>query len=140
MTQSGNIFYERKLVKRDSTIILILGDILAIALVTVIGFASHGETGLSFLPRMSTTLMPLLIGWFLIAPFLGLFDPAVTSNPRQSWRPFVALVFAGPLAALLRAFLLNTVVIPIFGVVLSASAGLGMTVWRMIWWWIKHEK
>ena len=45
---------------------LILGDTLAIAILTVIGFASHAETGLSFIPRMGTTFFPLVIGWFLI--------------------------------------------------------------------------
>ena len=48
--------------------ILVLGDILAILTVTIIGFASHGEGGVSFLPRMAAAFFPLLIGWFLLAP------------------------------------------------------------------------
>ncbi len=112
---------------------LILGDILAIAIVTVIGFATHGQAELSLLPRMLATFGPLTLAWFLVAPFFGLFTPEVTVNPRQLWRPFGAMVFAGPLAALLRALLLNTVVIPIFAVVLTGFAGLGMVVWRAIW-------
>lgn len=113
---------------------LILGDLLAIALVTVIGFATHGQTDLSFIPRMLTTFGPVTLAWFLVAPFLGLFRPEITVNPRQLWRPFVAMVFAGPLAALLRALLLNSVVIPVFAVVLTGSAGLGMVAWRGLWW------
>lgn len=112
---------------------LILGDLLAIALVTVIGFATHGETDFSLLPRMLTTFLPMSVAWFLVAPFLGLFQPEITGNSRQLWRPFLGMVFAGPLAALLRAFLLNTVVIPIFAIVLSGFAGLGMLAWRLIW-------
>ncbi len=119
---------------------LILGDVVAIALVTVIGFASHGESGLEFFPRMLTTFLPVSAAWFVVAPFLGLFRSEVTATPRQLWRPFLAMVFAGPLAALLRAFLLNTVVIPIFVVVLSGSAGLGMLVWRALWWLLSREK
>jgi hypothetical protein len=122
------------------THLLILGDVLVISVVTVIGFATHGEAGVSLLPRMLTTFLPLTLGWFLIAPLLGLFNPEVVSNLRQLWRPVFAMVFAGPLAALLRAILLNTVVIPIFGVVLSGSAGLGMLVWRMLWWWLQRKK
>jgi len=118
---------------------LLFGDLLAIALVTVIGFATHGQTELALLPRMLTTFLPVSAAWFLVAPFLGLFRPDITANPRQLWRPFLAMVFAGPLAALLRAFLLNTVVIPIFAVVLSGSAGLGMIVWRAIWWWLNKR-
>ncbi len=112
---------------------LIFGDMLAIAFVIVIGFATHGETDFSFLPRMLTTFGPLALAWLLVAPFLGLFQSEITSNWRQLWRPFLAMVFAGPLAALLRAFLLNTVVIPIFAMVLSGSAGLGMFAWRVVW-------
>ena len=120
--------------------ILVAGDILAIAVVTVIGFATHGEAGVALVPRMLTTFGPLTLGWFLLAPFLGLFTPEITSAPRQLWRPVLVMVFAGPLAALLRAVLLNTVVIPVFGVVLSGSAGVGMLVWRALWYWLKRSK
>ena len=47
---------------------LILGDLLAIAVITVIGFASHGETDTSFLPRMAATFVPMAVSWFLLAP------------------------------------------------------------------------
>ncbi len=119
---------------------LVAGDLLAIALVTVIGFATHGETDLALVPRMFTTFGPVVFGWFLVAPFLGLYQPEVTANPRQLWRPFLAMTLAGPLAALLRALLLNSVVIPVFGVVLSCSAGLGMVIWRTLWWWLTLKK
>ena len=119
---------------------LVAGDVLAISVVTIIGFATHGEAGAALLPRMLTTFAPLTLGWFLIAPFLGLFNPEITSAPRQLWRPALAMIFAGPLAALLRAVLLNTVVIPIFGIVLSGSAGLGMLLWRALWCWLKRSK
>jgi hypothetical protein len=119
---------------------LIAGDLVAIAIVTVIGFFTHGETGTALLPRMLTTFIPLSIGWFLIAPFLGLYTPEMTTNMRQQWRALLAMAFAGPLAVLLRALLLNTVVIPIFAVVLSASAGLVMLVWRLLWLWLRYYK
>lgn len=118
---------------------LTIGDLIAIAVVTVIGFATHGQAGLSLLPRMLTTFVPVTLAWFLLAPFLGLFQPGITSNPRQLWRPLLVMIFAGPLAALLRAFLLNTVVIPVFAIVLSGSAGLGMVAWRAIWWWFQQR-
>ena len=113
--------------------ILILGDILAILTVTIIGFASHGEGGVSFLPRMAATFFPLLIGWFLLAPFIGLFQTDITSNTRQLWRPILAMIFAAPLAAVLRGLLLNAPIIPIFAVVLGATSALGMVVWRTIY-------
>ncbi len=113
--------------------LLILGDLLAIAIVTVIGFATHGKTDLAVLPRMLATFVPLSLAWFLTAPWLGLFDARITDSPRQLWRAPLAMLFAGPLAALLRAVWLNSVVIPVFGVVLTGSAGLGMLAWRALW-------
>ncbi|MFO7583087.1 MAG: DUF3054 family protein, partial [Anaerolineales bacterium] len=66
---------------KNYRIILILGDVFSLALVTVIGFATHGQTDLALLPRMMTTFLPLLAGWFLLAPFLNLFNPETTQNP-----------------------------------------------------------
>jgi hypothetical protein len=57
---------------------LILGDSLAILIVTIIGFASHGEANTWLLPRMAAVFFPLTIGWFLLAPFLELFQPEIT--------------------------------------------------------------
>jgi len=113
--------------------ILILGDILAILIVTIIGFATHGEAGLSFIPRMAAAFFPLLMAWFLLSPFLGLFQAEITSNPKQLWRPILAMFFAGPFAAILRGILLSAPVIPIFAVVLSATSAFGMLVWRGIY-------
>ncbi len=117
--------------------ILILGDILIIALVTIIGFATHGEVRAgrfaaspSILPRMAAVFFPLAISWFVLAPALGLFQQETVSNPRQLWRPALGALFAAPLATILRGFLLNAPVIPIFAVVLAATSAFGMVVWR----------
>lgn len=115
---------------------LILGDLLAIALVTFIGFATHGEANVSFLPRMAAMYFPLSISWFLLAPALGLFRREITFNPKQLWRPALAAFFAAPLAAVLRGFLLNAPIIPIFAAVLAATSALGMVIWRLIWYWL----
>src|SRR5512139_3774465 len=100
--------------------ILILGDILAIALVTVIGFVTHRETDVSVLPRVAALFFPLLISWFFLAPSLGLFRTQMTADARQLWRPALAMAFAAPFAAVLRGLLLNAPIIPIFAVALSA--------------------
>jgi len=119
---------------------LILGDILSIAVVTLIGFATHGETDLSFLPRFLATYFPLSISWFLLAPGFGLFQPEITSNPKGLWRPALAMLFAAPLAALLRAIVLNTVVIPVFGIALGATSALGMVLWRGFYFLLSRSK
>ena len=119
--------------------VLILGDILAIGFITLIGFATHGETGLAFLPRMAATFFPLVIGWFLLAPRLGLFQDEVIHNARQLWRPALAALFAAPLAAVLRGLMLNTPIIPIFAVVLGVISALGMVVWRALYFLLNRK-
>jgi hypothetical protein len=78
-----------------------ISDAVAIALVTFAGFAFHGETDASILPRFLLSYVPLTVAWFIIAPLLGLYQPEITSNPKQLWRPALAMIFAAPLAALL---------------------------------------
>ncbi|SRR5581483_1038439 len=110
--------------------ILILGDLVAIAIVTIIGFATHGESNVSFLPRMAAAFFPLCLSWFLLAPWFGLFDDEIIQSPRQLWRPALAMSFAGPLAVVLRGLILNASILSIFAVVLSATSALGMMIWR----------
>ena len=124
---------------KHSKSILILGDILAIGLVTIIGFATHGEAGLSFLPRMAAALFPLMVAWFLLAPWFGLFQDNVIHNARQLWRPAAAALFAAPLAAVLRGFLLNAPIIPIFAVVLGVTTAFGMILWRGVYFLLKQN-
>ena len=118
---------------------LIIGDILAIGLLTIIGFVTHGETDLSFLPRMAATFFPLMIGWFLLAPRLGLFQDEVIYNARQLWRPALTALFSASLAAVLRGFILNAPIIPIFAVILGGTSALGMVIWRALYFLLNRR-
>jgi hypothetical protein len=119
---------------RNSKSTLITGDIIVLAVITIIGFVSHGETELSLVPRMLTTFFPLVVSWFLIAPWLGLFDAQITSKPKQLWRAPLAMLLAAPMTVILRATMLNTVALPLFTLILGGSAALGLLVWRAIWY------
>ncbi|NOT04813.1 MAG: DUF3054 domain-containing protein [Anaerolineales bacterium] len=116
--------------------ILIIGDIIEIAILTFIGFATHGEAGVSFIPRMGASFFPLLIGWFLVAPWLGLFDEQVNSNPKLLWRVLLAMLFVVPLAAVLRSTLLHSAVQPLFVLILGSTNALGMLIWRGVYLFI----
>lgn len=120
--------------------LLIIGDILVIAILTIVGFAMHDETDLSFIPRMGTTFFPLLIAWFLIAPWFGLFDNQVILNQKNLWRIAVALLFATPFATTLRSAILNNAVLPLFVLILSGSTALGMIAWRWIYILVSKRK
>lgn len=112
---------------------LILGDLVAIAIVTVIGFATHGETGTSFLPRMAAAFIPVSVSWFLLAPWFGVFNEQVISDRKLLWRVPVAMLFAAPLAVTLRAAILGTNAIPIFTLVLGSTSAFGMFLWRWLY-------
>src|SRR5687767_10119163 len=113
--------------------VLYAGDALSIAALTLIGFAIHGEMNISFLPRMGAAFVPLVISWFLLAPWFGLFQQETISNLQQLWRPALAMIFAAPLAAVLRGFILHMPVLPIFAAVLAGTSALGMVIWRVLY-------
>ncbi len=112
---------------------LVLGDFAALLIVTLVGFLSHGEFSTAFLPRMAAALFPLLAGWYLLAPCLRLFEDSVTRRPSELWRPAFTMLFAGPLAAILRGLLLQASVIPTFAVVLTTTGAVALTLWRLVW-------
>ncbi len=117
--------------------VLIVGDILAILVTTLIGFATHGELKSEFLLRMVAAIVPLTVAWFLIAPWLGLFQPEIISNPKQLWRPVLAMIFAAPLAVVFRGLILNSAILPIFAIVFGATSALGVVIWRGIYSFLK---
>ena len=120
--------------------VLILGDILTILLITLIGFATHGELNTYFITRMSALFFPLIIAWFLLSPWFGLFQTEIIPNPKQLWRPALAMLFAAPLAAVLRGLILNAPIIPIFVVVLAATSAFGMVLWRGIYFLLNRNR
>jgi hypothetical protein len=112
--------------------ILIMGDLAAMAVVTIIGFATHDEAQASALPRMAALYLPLAASWFLLAPWFGLFRGEVAADIRQVWRPGLAMIFAVPAAVVVRGMILSGVVLPLFGVIFAGTCALGMVLWRAV--------
>jgi len=110
------------------------GDVITLAVVTLVGFASHNELG-SAGARMLTTFIPLLAAWLLVAPHLGAFDLQRSTEFRQLWRPFWAMVLAAPLAGWMRGAWLNAPILPVFVVILGGISALALFVWRLIYCW-----
>ena len=61
------------------------------------------------------------------------------SDVKQLWRPVLAMVFAAPLAAVLRGLILNAPIIPIFAVVLAGTSAFAMLVWRWLYFFINRK-
>jgi hypothetical protein len=120
--------------------VLAAGDIVALTLVTLIGFGSHGELSGGFLARMAAVLVPLCSGWFLLAPWLGLFDRSRPARAHDLWRPAFVMLFAGPMAAVLRGIVLGVPVLPLFALVLSATSTLGLVLWRAVYLLLSRDR
>lgn len=121
--------------QRKNYYLLHVGDISAITLVTIIGFASHGSLDTAGL-RLLTTFVPLLVAWYLISPFLGVFQSDVVADWHKIWKPGLAMIFAAPFAAWLRAILLDTTTSWVFILVLAAVSAAGIILWRGLYWFI----
>ena len=116
---------------------LYAGDILTLLVTTLIGFATHDELRPEFLLRMVAAIIPLTIAWFLLAPWFGLFQPEIIANPKQLWRPVLAMLFAAPLAGVFRGLILQVDIVPIFIIVFGATSAFGMVLWRgmyLLWY------
>jgi hypothetical protein len=111
--------------------VLVVGDIVVLAAVTLFGFASHGSLDSAGV-RMLTTFLPLLAGWFAAAPFLGVYHPETAAHLVDLWRPAWAMLLAAPLATWLRALWLGTPVVPVFVAVLGGIALLALVAWRLV--------
>lgn len=112
--------------------VLILGDVFTFAITTGIGFAFHETLGSASL-RFLATFLPILAGWLLVAPALGVFDRDHSRNFRQLWRPVWATFLAAPLAAWLRGLWLVSVISPIFVLGLGGINMLAILIWRSLY-------
>lgn len=112
---------------------VLAGDIITLALVTLVGFATHNELGTAGF-RLFTTFIPLLAAWLLVAPHLRAFDPWCLTHPAQLWRPLWAMILAAPLAGWLRGVWLNAPIQPVFVFVLGGVSSLALFVWRGFFW------
>ncbi|MGB5845665.1 MAG: DUF3054 domain-containing protein [Anaerolineales bacterium] len=108
---------------------LFIGDMLTLAIVTIIGFASHGTADTAG-TRMLTTFLPLAAAWFLIAPHLKVYESQIVFDWRQLWRPFWSMVLAAPMAAWMRGMILNAPILPLFVIILGGVSAVGILAWR----------
>jgi hypothetical protein len=113
--------------------ILILGDTFTLAIFNFVGFAFHGETDISFLPRMAAVFFPVLVSWFVLVPWFGLLDEQLASQPKSLWRVPLAMLFAAPLAVIFRSAILETPALPLFTLILGVTNAFGMLIWRGVY-------
>jgi hypothetical protein len=118
---------------------LIFGDVLALLIVTVIGFMTH-DTLFTAGIRFVATLVPTLVAWFVYAALFGALRVKNTLEPRDLWRVAVAMVLAAPLMGWLRAeWLARDAISWVFVAVFAAVGTLGMLIWRGVWLYLARR-
>ncbi len=113
----------------SALLVLCIGDGLVLGLVTLAGFATHGELATAGF-RLLTTFLPLAAAWALISPWLGVFDHQYSLSFNQLWRPVLAMLLAAPMAGWLRGVWLGAPIVPSFVLVLGAVSAGGLLIWR----------
>jgi hypothetical protein len=119
-----------------SGVFLWVGDLAVIAIITLVGFASHGEI-LAAGWRMLTTFLPLTAAWLVVGLPAGLFDVTLAKRADQLWRSAWGMVVAAPLAVLLRSLFLELrPIMPVFGFVIMGVSVIAILIWRIVFFWL----
>jgi len=114
---------ERRLVR-----LAITGDVVVLVALTVVGFVTHGT--LDEITRLIVTTLGALIGWFVVAPWFGVYGTEVLTKPGQVWRVALTWIVAAPLAVFLRGWILGIDISTTFILTVGAINGAALAVWR----------
>jgi hypothetical protein len=118
---------------RQSVILLVIGDILCFLIFSLVGTSSHGETtGPSSIGRIVLVALPFMAGWFLVAPFLGLYRKELMAAPRaMATRTAIAWIPAWVISMILRGiFFDHGVPAPAFMLISFAFNLAILEIWR----------
>lgn len=124
--------------KKSTLITLLVGDLIALLLVTLVGISSHNEQ-LSFY-RTAVNFLPLVIAWLIVSPWFGAYDANMISSPKRILQILLAVFVCTPFAAVLRGMILNTAVQTSFVLVFALTNTVGIGLWRSIWVFLHQRK
>jgi len=111
---------------------LIVGDACMFLIFATVGRASHHEAaGIDAFWLIMQTAAPFAIGWFVVAPFFGIYRESVTASMRTMlMRTALAWVCAWPVGMLLRWLFTQEAPPVSFAIVVLVANLLFLTVWR----------
>lgn len=113
--------------------ILAIGDALVFLAFAAIGRGSHGEaSGLAAIPQVIETALPFIVGWFLVAPWLGAYRRELAANPRKmAGRTLLAWVCSWPVTMALWGIFVDHGIPPLsFATVTLLFNAVLLLVWR----------
>ncbi|NOK60293.1 MAG: DUF3054 domain-containing protein [Chloroflexi bacterium AL-W] len=124
------------------TVALVSGDIASFFVFAMIGLASHrGITSLVNIPDLAITAAPFALGWFIVAPFTGVFKPAITSRLRSMLTRTALTWVGGCLIGLVVRALINQSGVPplTFALITFTTILLILSAWRGSFAWFVNR-
>jgi FlaA1/EpsC-like NDP-sugar epimerase len=111
---------------------LIVGDACMFLIFSAVGRASHHEAaGLDAFLLIVQTAAPFAFGWFVVAPFFGVYRQSVTGSARSMLlRTALAWLCAWPAGLLLRWLFTQQVPPVSFAIVTLLANLLFLGIWR----------
>jgi FlaA1/EpsC-like NDP-sugar epimerase len=121
---------------------LVLGDACSFFIFAAVGRASHDEAaGLAAFFLVAQTAAPFALGWFVVAPFFGVYRRANTSGVRSMLlRTALAWVCAWPVGLLLRGIFRSEIPPVSFAIVTLIANMVFLGLWRGAFAWITHRR
>jgi len=121
---------------------LVAGDALAFLLFSALGRASHDEAaGIDALLQVAETAAPFALAWFVAAPLVGAFRPALVGQPRRMLaRTALAWLVAWPAALLLRAAIRQSGIPLSFAIVTLITNLVILLGWRGAFAWFVRRR
>jgi hypothetical protein len=124
-------------------ILLVIGDAIVFLIFAAVGRRSHGEAaGLSSFLQVAGTAAPFALGWFIVAPLVGIYRRCQTTGVRKmaQWTALSWLA-AWPAAMLFRGIAVDRAVPPwTFMLISLISNMLFLEVWRVLFAWLSSLK
>ncbi|HEV8190899.1 MAG TPA: DUF3054 domain-containing protein [Ktedonobacterales bacterium] len=117
---------------------LVAGDLISFLIFTIAGRDTHRETaGLDAISQTLSTALPFVLGWFLVAPWLGAFRREKTRTPiAMLKRTELSWLCALPLVLALRWIFAGHIPPLSFAIVLALVNALLLGGWRTAFAWI----
>jgi len=116
-------------------LVLYLGDLFSILLFAIIGRQSHDmSTGINAFATVINSAAPFIIGWFLVAPWLGAFQPEAWQSAKNAVLTVLkAIVPALVVSILVRALFEGGFSPIVFYLVAGSFMLLILVIWRLIY-------
>ncbi len=117
--------------------LLIAGDVTVFVAFAVIGRRSHGTAaGLAAVAEVIATAAPFMVGWALVAPWLGAYREANVGQPLVALRTTaLAWAVALPIGGALRALAIGRLSPASFYIVTFLAVLVLLGGWRAIYAW-----